>query len=437
MRRAVGPRARRGAAACDVGPVCPVSARSPRPVSWWKEPSRGGDRHDHRSHEEAARRGLGPSGWRPPGHPEHGPDTTGRRRRPEPGHGPKDQAGPRPRAGARARSGHGPRPRPGHKPGHGDGPTGEILFFAWTIDGTEPTSQEDIFGVDVATGTVRRLTDQSSGVPFISDRDASWSPDHSRIVFMSSDAIAPTHLPVLSATGAPVADLPVEGTTPIWVDAATVVCRGRTVGDRTARATATTSWPSTCASGIVRPLTAVAPGEHLGEPAWHASGGLAATFQREDPVTGEWSASSAGRGARRHRHCRARRWRATDGGVVHRCGTRGACGPPGPDWSPDGARIAFSATRPCAATHPDGTPVLQMDVALVTPPASGGSGGAGTIEWITDDTAGDYDTGLNDGSPGLLARRPVARLGPGPRGRLDADRDQAAWVTRPPHRAAG
>jgi hypothetical protein len=40
-----------------------------------------------------------------------------------------------------------------------------------------------------------------------------------------------------------------------------------------------------------------------------------------------------------------------------------------------------------------------MDLAIVTPPSPPGGGGAGAIEWVTDDTSGDYDTGLNDGSP--------------------------------------
>ena len=250
--------------------------------------------------------------------------------------------------------------------------------------------------MDVATGTVRRLTDQSSGVPFISDRDASWSPDHSRIVFMSSDAIVPTHLPVLSAAGGPIADLPVEGATPIWVDAATVLCvvgRAGPDGIYNRDDLVAVDVPS----GSVRPVTAVAPGEHLGEPAWHAAGGLVTTLVREDPVTGEWSGSQLVVAPP------AAVTAALAGGSPLTTASftdvaPGSTWPAGPDWSPDGSRIAFSATRPCATTQPDGTPVLQMDIAVVTLPAPGG-GGPGALEWITDDTAGDYDAGLNDGSP--------------------------------------
>ncbi|TQM62497.1 PD40 domain-containing protein [Humibacillus xanthopallidus] len=243
---------------------------------------------------------------------------------------------------------------------------------------------------------MRRLTDQSSGVPFVSDRDASWSPDHTHIVFMSSDAVAPTHLPVLSAAGAPVADLPVQGMTPVWLDTATVLCVvGRAEPDGTGRLQDLVAVD--VPGGTARPLTAVAPGELLGEPAWHPTGGLAATLTREDPATGEWVSSQLVLAP-------AATVSATlTGGAPLTAASfadvaPGCTWPAGPDWSPDGARIAFSASRPCATTQPDGTPVLQMDVAIVTPPAPAG-GPPGPLEWVTDDTAGSYHDGLNDGSP--------------------------------------
>ena len=150
--------------------------------------------------------GLGPSGWWPPG---TGPRRSSRahRRSGSPGHG------------------HGHVPGPGHpRPGRGGGPGGEILFWAFAQHGTEPTPQEDIFAVDTATGAVRRLTDNSSGVPFVSDRDPAWSPARDRIVFMSARTDEPTHLSILSAAGVPVLDLPVEGGAPSWLDATTVLC---------------------------------------------------------------------------------------------------------------------------------------------------------------------------------------------------------------------
>ncbi len=282
----------------------------------------------------------------------------------------------------------------GHGHGHGHGqapaPSGEIIFFAYTLSGTEPTSQEDIFGVDAATGTVRRVTDHSSGVPFVSDRDPSWSPDRSRLVFMSSDAVSPTHLPVLSAAGAPMADLAVEGTTPVWLGDTTVVCAVHRLGPGGA-------WDRAdlvavdVPSGAVHPITAVASGQYLGEPAWNPSSGLVAALSVYDPVTtlfddqhlvladpASVAATIAG----------APPLTAPDlVGIAP--GHQWAAGPA---WSPDGSLLGFSATRPCATTGPDGTPFLQMDVAVLTL-------ATGAVGWVTDDSSGEYDDGLNDGSP--------------------------------------
>lgn len=326
---------------------------------------------------QAARggRGLGPRGWQPPG---HGPRRPGAGRPPRPGRG--------------HRPGHGTGHGHGHGHGHGpgSGPSGEILFFAWTIDGTEPTSQEDVFAVDAATGAVRRLTDQSSGVPFVSDRDPAWSPDRTRIVLMSADAVAPTHLPVLTAAGGPVADLAVEGTVPAWLDDTTVVCAVSRLGpdgvfDRTDLVAVRVP------DGLVTPLTALAAGEHLGEPAWHPTAGLAATLGHVDPVTGEQLGQRlvvAPPGA-------VAAVRAGGAPLAAPAFAEVAPGhdwPAGPAWAPDGTLLAFSAVRPCATTGPGGTPLLQMDVALLDV-------GAATVQWVTDDTAGHYDDGLNDGSP--------------------------------------
>jgi hypothetical protein len=334
--------------------------------------------------EQGPELGRKGAGWWPSRSAKHGP--THRQARGHP-------AAPRPRSqasGGPPEKGKGKGPDKG-KAGKGKGPKprGEIVFFAYTISGVEPTSQEDIFGVDAATGTVRRLTDHSSGVPFVSDRDPAWSPDRSQMVFMSSDAVNPTHLPVLSAAGAPVADLAVEGTTPVWLDDSTVVCSVYSLG-------ADEVWDRAnlvavdVPSGSVHSLTAVAAGHYLGEPAWHPASGLVAALSVYDPLTNVFDDQQlvlADAGSVTATLAGSPPLTATDLVTV----APGHQWAAGPAWSPDGSRLAFSATRPCATTGPDGTPVLQMDVAMLTL-------ATGTVEWVTDDTSGEYDDGLNDGS---------------------------------------
>ena len=334
--------------------------------------------------EQGPELGRHGAGWWPSRSGPHGP-----MRRQARGQGAAPRPRPQASVGQRGR-GQGQAPEKGKDKGKGPRPSGEILFFAYTLSGSEPTSQEDIFGVEAATSAVRRLTDHSSGMPFVSDRDPAWSPDRSQMVFMSGDAAAPMHLPVLSAAGAPVADLAVEGTTPVWLDGATVVCSVHRLG-------ADGVWDRAdlvavdVPSGAVHPLTAVASGHYLGEPAWHPSSGLGATLSVYDPVTMSFedqhlvladptsvTATLAGGPALTVSDF-------VDIAPGHQWGA-------GPAWSPDGSLLAFSATRPCATAGPDGTAVLQMDVAMLTL-------ATGTVEWVTDDTSGDYDDGLNDGSP--------------------------------------
>lgn len=316
-------------------------------------------------------RGSGHARWSPPGSAGRRPSAPG------PGKGRTRPHRPR-------------KPSAPHGTGHGGGPGGEILFLAWTVDGTEPTSQEDIFAIDTASGVVRRITDQASGVPFISDRDPAWSPDHTRIVFMSADETVPMHLRVFTSAGVPVTDLPVEGSAPAWLDDSTVVVpvgRLNAEGfyDRSDLVAVRVS------DGSVTPLSALSPGEHLGEPDWNAFSGLVAILTRLDVATGE--------------ELDTRLVRATAAAVTAvRAGgapltapdltelAPGHLWPAGPAWSPNGAQLAFSAVRPCATIQSDGRAVLQMDLALLTLRTR-------AVEWLTDDTKGDYEAGLNDGSP--------------------------------------
>ena len=123
---------------------------------------------------------------------------------------------------------------------------------------------------------------------------------------------------------------------------------------------------------------------------WHASGGLVATLTRTDPVTGD----EVGRLV----HAPASAVTAVLAGGAPLSAASlaelapGHRWPSNPAWSPDGGRLAFTAARPSATTGPDGHPVLQSDIAVLTL-------ATGAVEWVTDDTSDQYAHGILDGSP--------------------------------------
>jgi hypothetical protein len=343
--------------------------------------------------------------WRTRKAPDRRPDAPGYGGRVgEPGrpggparpHPPGGTAGP-PRPGK-----HKPpkpeKPKPG-KPEKPEkpkpvGPGGEILFFAWTVDGTEPTSQEDIFGFDTGTGTVRRLTDESSGVPFISDRDPSWSPDRSRIVHMRADATS-MRLALTSASGAPLGEIDVAGTLPIWLDGDTVLCAVHRLGpagffDRS-------DLVAVAVPGAAETtVAAAAPGEFFHSTTWHPDAGLAAELLQEDPGTGATISTGIV-------HAPAAAVQAAlAGGAPLTSASFSPLNPgtewdAGPAWSPDGTRLAFSTLRSCATLGPGGIPVLQSEIALLDPAVPG------SVTLLTDDSAAHYSAGVNDGSPAWSA----------------------------------
>jgi hypothetical protein len=267
-------------------------------------------------------------------------------------------------------------------------PSREILFYAWTVDGTEPTSQEDLFGVMPRTGVVRRLTNEGMSPSPQSDRDPDWSLGRSRIVSMRSDGHH-MYLAVRDAAGVVVRIFDVPATEPIWMDRGRILAclmgvdavGERNRGDIVAIGT----------TGLVRHITAAAPGEFLGSPDWHPTAGLVATLTREDPVT--------------HSAPGSQLVRASAVAVTTAIATStpipvSAMTPIGPDdqwnsspsWSPDGSTIAYATLRPCA-TIEDGVAIQQPEVAIMS------TAHLVRPRLITDDSCGLYETGLCDGSP--------------------------------------
>lgn len=95
----------------------------------------------------------------------------------------------------------------------------EIVYFSYSMDASvDVPGQEDIFAVDPESGAVRRLTDDSSGLEFVSDRDPRWSPDRTRVAIHRAVSDSAPSVVVLDAvTGTTVAVVG-EGVSPIWLD---------------------------------------------------------------------------------------------------------------------------------------------------------------------------------------------------------------------------
>ncbi len=267
-------------------------------------------------------------------------------------------------------------------------PSREILFYAWTVDGTEPTSQEDLFGVMPRTGVVRRLVDEGSAPAPQSDRDPDWNPSHRRIVSMRASA-SHMYLTVRDTAGTVVRTIDVPATEPIWMDRGRIVAcltgvdagGERDRGDLVAIGT----------TGLVRHITAAAPGEFLSSPDWHPTAGLVAALTREDPVT------HVSHGCQLVRAGAAAVTTAIATATPIPVSAMTPIGPPDewnsyPSWSPDGSTIACVTLRP--ATTEAGVPVDQPEIAIMSV-----STHIHAVVLITDDSAGSYDAGLCDSSP--------------------------------------
>lgn len=267
-------------------------------------------------------------------------------------------------------------------------PSREILFYAWTVDGTEPTSQEDLFGVMPRSGGVRRLTNEGMSPAPESDRDPDWSLSRTRIVSMRSDGHH-MYLTVRDAAGAAVRTIDVPATEPIWMNRGRIIgcLMGVDAGGERDRGDIV----AIGVTGLVRRITAAAPGEFLSAPGWHPTAGLVAALTREDPVT--------------HMSLGCQLVRASAAAVTTAIATSTPIpvsamtltGPAdqwntSPSWSPAGSTIAYVTLRPCA-TIVDGVVIQQPEIAVMS------TAHLVRPRLITDDSTALYETGLCDASP--------------------------------------
>lgn len=274
-------------------------------------------------------------------------------------------------------------------PPHPHGLSGEILFWAYGTDGTEPTAQEDLFAVDPLTASVRRLSDDSSGTPFASDRDPSWSPDRNSLVAMRSEQGGSTRLVQRSAEdGAILADIPIDVSEPVWLDGSWAICS--LWEPRQHGGNGTSLVAVTVPGGRMTQISSMAPRESLGAAAWHPAGGLLAELTVSDPATEAESGMVLV-------HAPAQAVRGVlDGGPPLKNDAFSRLDIPGgawnPAWAPDGKRIVFSTLRPCT-TQENGRALLQPEIALLT------LASPTKITLMTDDSHRSFEEGVNDTSP--------------------------------------
>lgn len=225
----------------------------------------------------------------------------------------------------------------------------EIAYFGYSVTGYdgETTSQEDLFVVSPSSGAVRRLTDDRSAPGVVSDRDPAWSPDRSVLaVHRSTGGPSVLHL-VSSLTGATVDSL-VEGFSPAWLDARTLLYLSSIDAGtgRTYDPGRTEVWCVDLVTRVTTRITSLGAGAHATTVSWHPTAGLALGYtaaglpggpaERDAVATVPVAVVAA---------ARASGTLVTSGDLTFHTGASVNAGQP--DWAPSGDALAL-------VTWPDG-----------------------------------------------------------------------------------
>jgi hypothetical protein len=190
----------------------------------------------------------------------------------------------------------------------------------------------------------------------------------------------PPVLTIRDAAGSLLRTIDVPAAQPVWMGGFRILACVCGTGDSTDIA---------CIgmAGQVHNVTGALPGENLYSPAWHPTAGLLATLR----------VGPSDKGQLVHATAAAVTTAITTGTpipvsaltpVVETTMSNSS----GSSWSPDGLRIAFVTSRPCAICIDTGGPIDQLDIAVLTLET-------GHVRLVTDDSAGTYEDGLNDDSP--------------------------------------
>lgn len=149
----------------------------------------------------------------------------------------------------------------------------EIVYFSYSLDpSVDVPGQEDIFALDPESGALRRLTDDSSGLDFVSDRDPAWSPDRSVVAIHRVVSTEIPHVVLLDAASGETVRQVGPGVSPAWLDADRLAYRAPFERFRLLTASV---------GGEAADLLVLDPGAVIDGMSWHPGRGLA--FGYSDP----------------------------------------------------------------------------------------------------------------------------------------------------------
>ncbi len=208
----------------------------------------------------------------------------------------------------------------------------EIVYFSYSLDpSVDVPGQEDIFAIDPETRAVRRLTDDSAGLEFVSDRDPRWSPDRTHIAITRAVSDGVPVIAILDAASGDTTATLGEGSAPVWLGVDRVGYGSPYAPNRLLTASL---------DGQPSDLLTLAEGAFITGLSWHPTKGLA--FGYNDPGENPGMVGLVSAAAIERAIASGQAATADDVLLLGRIGG----GVILPVWNPEGTAIAVSAYNP-------------------------------------------------------------------------------------------